>query len=66
MEHTHKVLSRYGKPHSMDKLPYGTECNVWKDNNKHDVYVQLNHDENEPHWTLIQEDVNDDSCTQDL
>ena len=56
---------RFGPPHNMDKLPYLSECIVRRGPDKHDVYVQRNTNEDEPHWILMKENVKDEEDNQD-
>lgn len=48
-----KILYRYGKPTSFDELPLGTIIHVINDN-KVDVYKQVNTDSSNPQWCLMQ------------
>lgn len=60
MTHDYKI-TRSGKPGKYDQLEQGTECIVLKRNNKCDIYIQRNADENNPQWALLEEDVEIDN-----
>lgn len=48
-----KVISRYSVPSKLDQLPYGTIIKVIGEEEKNNLFMQLNENQEEPHWRKI-------------
>lgn len=49
------MIVRFGPPSKIDTAPFGTLCKVSNSSNKVEIYKQISHDEDAPHWILIEE-----------
>jgi hypothetical protein len=54
MEHEALILKRHGAPTKFDTMIKGTICEVNLINGSLEVYRQMNEDENDPRWELIE------------